>query len=813
VATYLKRILDLFFAIIGIIVALPLLPLIALLIKLDSKGPIFYACDRIGKAGKLFKMYKFRTMLDVPVEIGTSLSPRGDVRTTDFGRILRRTKINELPQLFNILKGEMSFVGPRPEAPDLAELYPEKAKILFSVKPGLVGPSQILYRNEEELYPDGVDPKKYYIQKILPPKIKVDLEYVNQPTLFNYLKYILLSIKETLFGAISRRHFFENRSQIYLFLSDAAFVFACYAFAIILRFENSIPEEDLRMFITLFPLFLFYRIVCFMGFGLYGVLIRYVNLQTLTTVAKAVTVSSLLSALTIYAMGYHAFPRSIYVIDWLCLNFFMGFVRFPGKFVRNKMYGKEDDNRKRVLIYGAGDKGNLAVTGLKKIVRIVGFLDDDQSKRNKKIQEFKIMGNRYDIESLSKIYRIDEVIIAVSNLDEKNLNHIISICNKAKVSYSMLTALVDSYFDRIRRESIHYKKIYNWLGCEDIEADLPELKEGLTGKNVLVIAASNHLGVEFLKNVVRGTPEKIVLLDKYESYLLEALQSLSNIYPRERIRSFLFDSEIRRSTTERIFEQEKPDIVIHMGTRKYASLVEIDPLTLIKENIVQTWDMMQMAERYGSKLFMMTSSIGAEAPENLIESTLKLSECYLQSCFQESSSKGAIVRLYHLLENRGGIIPYIQNQIRNGRRIRLNHPEDRGYFLTVATAAKVILLAAVMALKGNGSGSIYMPLFNGPARVLDVVKLIIEDLGLDPGKDIQIDYDHPGAAKKWEERILPDGQNVQDTKYEQIKLVCPSTHLSKREAIKEIERFRLMMERGDRDQIYLRVNELMNLKR
>jgi hypothetical protein len=118
-----------------------------------------------------------------------------------------------------------------------------------------------------------------------------------------------------------------------------------------------------------------------------------------------------------------------------------------------------------------------------------------------------------------------------------------------------------------------------------------------------------------------------------------------------------------------------------------------------------------------------------------------------------------------------------------------------------------------MASKGNASGSIYMPLFNGPARVLDMVKLILEDLGLDPGKDIQIDYDHAGSAKKWEERILLDGQHVQDTRYEQIKLVCPSTHLSKREAIKEIERFRSMMEAGERDQIYLRVNELMNLKR
>ena len=139
---FLKRALDILLASIGTLLLLPVFPLIAILIKLDSKGPVLYLCNRIGKNGKLFKMYKFRTMLEIPAKVGTSVSPQGDVRVTDFGRILRRTKLNELPQLINILKGDMSFVGPRPEAPDLAELYPEDAKILFSVKPGLVGPAR-----------------------------------------------------------------------------------------------------------------------------------------------------------------------------------------------------------------------------------------------------------------------------------------------------------------------------------------------------------------------------------------------------------------------------------------------------------------------------------------------------------------------------------------------------------------------------------------------------------------------------------------------------------------------------------------------
>jgi len=111
-----KRAIDILLSGFGMIIAIPFLPFVALLIKLDSKGPMFYSTDRVGKGMKIFRMHKFRTMMDTSIEVGESVSPQYDPRVTPFGRFLRRTKMNELPQLFNILKGDMTFVGPRPEA-------------------------------------------------------------------------------------------------------------------------------------------------------------------------------------------------------------------------------------------------------------------------------------------------------------------------------------------------------------------------------------------------------------------------------------------------------------------------------------------------------------------------------------------------------------------------------------------------------------------------------------------------------------------------------------------------------------------------
>ena len=199
----LKRLLDIVLAIIGVAFFLPVVPVLVALIKLDSKGAVFYTCERFGKGRIPFKMYKFRTMYETPGQIGPSVCPQGDSRVTPVGRFLRRTKLNELPQLINVLKGDLAVVGPRPESPDLAALYPPHAWAIFTVKPGLFGPNQIHTFHEEEQYPPEVDPQSYYIEVILPNKLTMDLDYVHHHSMFVDLKCIFDAIKLTLF------HFFD----------------------------------------------------------------------------------------------------------------------------------------------------------------------------------------------------------------------------------------------------------------------------------------------------------------------------------------------------------------------------------------------------------------------------------------------------------------------------------------------------------------------------------------------------------------------------------------------------------------------------
>jgi lipopolysaccharide/colanic/teichoic acid biosynthesis glycosyltransferase len=420
---------------------LPWLPIIALFIKVDSKGPVFYACKRVGQGGRIFKMYKLRTMYETPVKLGPSLSPRGDPRVTLVGRILRRFKLNELPQFFNVLKGDMTLVGPRPEAPDLAAAYPEAAKVIFTVKPGLVGPNQILGRNEEESYPPGVDPVQFYIEHILPKKIPVDVQYITNKSLLKNFKYMFLALKVTLTKAISRQHLWENRSQIYLMLADLGACVFSLTVAHLLRYEGFSNQDSFQTFLMLLPLTVLVHLPIFAYFGFFHTLIRHLSIFDIKRIFKGVAFSSLilvaiffLSGLAIYTKPMvSSYSRSVFLIDWVLLTILLVALRlFLKKMYLHYRAADDSKDTKRVLIWGAGDAGELCLRYLKKnqnpIYTVVGFLDDNSGKRGRHIGGYKILGDRHHLKVLAQLYKINEVLVAIPSATPEELQKIIGSC-------------------------------------------------------------------------------------------------------------------------------------------------------------------------------------------------------------------------------------------------------------------------------------------------------------------------------------------------------------------------------------------------
>ncbi len=193
---FLKRIFDVVFSLLGLLVSSILMVIIAILIKLDSSGPVIYSQWRVGKNGRLFKLYKFRTMVKDADKIGGTVTTADDPRITRIGKILRKFKLDELPQLWNVLKGDMSFVGPRPDVPGFADKLKGRDRIILSVRPGITGPATLKFRNEEELLKQQENPEEYNLKVIWPEKVRLNREYVENYSFWKDIKYILLTIKD-----------------------------------------------------------------------------------------------------------------------------------------------------------------------------------------------------------------------------------------------------------------------------------------------------------------------------------------------------------------------------------------------------------------------------------------------------------------------------------------------------------------------------------------------------------------------------------------------------------------------------------------
>ena len=192
----MKRLFDIVASSLGLIALSPLFLVLALWIKADSRGPVFYRQTRVGKDNRDFRLYKFRSMRP-DADKGSLITIGGrDPRVTRSGYYIRKYKLDEFPQLINVLKGDMSLVGPRPEVRKYVDMYtPQQMKVL-SVRPGITSLASIRYRNENEILAAADDPDRCYIEQVMPDKLRIDLEYVGNASLANDIRLILSTFKE-----------------------------------------------------------------------------------------------------------------------------------------------------------------------------------------------------------------------------------------------------------------------------------------------------------------------------------------------------------------------------------------------------------------------------------------------------------------------------------------------------------------------------------------------------------------------------------------------------------------------------------------
>ena len=443
----LKRAVDFLVALVGLLVLLPLLLIVALLIKLDTTGPIFFRHRRVGRNGKPFSIYKFRTMVPGADKMGSRLTTKHDPRVTRIGQILRWFKIDELPQLINVLVGDMSLIGPRPEDPYFVGFYSREQRRVLSVRPGIVGPSQILGRDELESYPEGLkDTEAYYVQHILPGKLARDLDYVEGRSFGGDMALLARGLWVTVRGAVKTKFLWRRRWRIVLFLVDGALVVVAHYCSYMVRQEFTFPA--LPGFL-LKPLLitLCVRLVALMYFGAYQGVFAYFGLWDLIALSKAVTLSALLAGGVTFFIGLQSYPRSVFVIDWAVCLFMLGGLRYGLRAWVRQRWRQRGQKRRKAIVVGAGVGGEQIARALLEDplcpYRPVGFIDETPERWGALIHGVRVLGGAAELPLAISANGVQAVFVCMSDLSDHGAREVVEVCEQVGVEYRVVPTLSD----------------------------------------------------------------------------------------------------------------------------------------------------------------------------------------------------------------------------------------------------------------------------------------------------------------------------------------------------------------------------------
>jgi len=436
-----RRFFDIVISLTGIFVTLPVTMPVILLLSIESPRHIFFSQTRLGRKGRPFSMHKFRKFPVAWHDDGPGVTVAFDARMTKLGIFLERTKIDELPQLWNILKGDMTIVGPRPESMKFKDLFVGEYAEVLGFKPGIFGPNQVNFRNEAELYPPDVPPEKFYRETLFPVKAQRDLAYFRETKPFKDLLFVARGVLSTLSGIIKWRRFVNLHAKIVI--ADVLMIEAAYSLAHLTRYSGFPPESEWGVFLHGFW---FLPPLLIAGMAVFGCYRNPARFFYVPDALRLIVVSSFLWLIFFIALFSVHRALSLYLIP-LVWSFLIIFLMFPRVALKFFWEIKPLDSRRQaasnILIYGAGRVGmsmSRLINGKSSSIKLVGFIDDDPDLRGRRVQGFQVLGRESDIPTIHSVHKFDEIWLTF-NPDRIKRSRVHTFCQRQQVKMTVLSEM------------------------------------------------------------------------------------------------------------------------------------------------------------------------------------------------------------------------------------------------------------------------------------------------------------------------------------------------------------------------------------
>jgi len=564
--------------------------------------------------------------------------------------------------------------------------------------------------------------------------------------------------------------------RIFLVITDIILINGSVFLSLIMRFEiniASVPEEYIQKYIVNVIPFTVVTLIIFWCFRMYHSLWQYASIAELYKIVEACVVAELAHLCVTSFMGW-MLPRSCYFTSGVFLIVAMSASRFMYRLLRQLINEyRHTSEQVKIMIIGAGEATSVLMREISNSryldnSKVVCIIDDDLGKVGKYIRGVKIVGTRDHIKEYARYYDIDEIIFAIPSASTKDKREILNICKETSCNLKILPGVYQMVDGEINIKDLRNVDVLDLLGRDPVKVDIESIMGYVKDKTVLVTGGGGSIGSELCRQLVSHKPKCLVIFDIYENNAYDIQQELKIKYPDANVVT-LIGSIRNTSRLESVFEQYKPDIVYHAAAHKHVPLMEVSPNEAIKNNVVGTWNVAKMADKYGVKKFVMISTDKAVNPTNVMGATKRICEMIIQSFNEKSKTDFVAVRFGNVLGSNGSVIPLFKRQIEAGGPVTVTHPDIIRYFMTIPEAVSLVLQAGAYA-KG---GEIFILDMGEPVKIDDLAKNLIRLSGYTLGVDMEIKYTGLRPGEKLYEELLMNEEGMQDTDNKLIHIGRP----------------------------------------
>ncbi len=545
-----------------------------------------------------------------------------------------------------------------------------------------------------------------------------------------------------------------------------------HAAAYWLRFDGALgPAEWLALSHTAFWAVAI-KLVVFAWFRIYQSWNRYVTFADLMALLYAATVSSLLLLLADYLLlpGVTT-ARSVFLMDWGLTIVVVGGLRSLLRFVEE---GQRSifltHGRKPVLIVGANDSGEALLRAIRRNPKlpywVAGFIAEDKQATQMHLAGVPVVGTLDQTCQLARKYDIAEVLITAGELSGQRMRNLVDEARQQDLQVRVLPS-----YEQLLRGTVNLRprevSIEDLLGREPVRLNLEELQRWIDDRVLLVTGSAGSIGSEICRQLLQFSPKKLIALDRSEN---------GQFFLERELRALAGDTEIEiciadindAARISRLFRQHQPEIIFHAAAYKHVPLMEANPGEGVKNIILATRTLADLAHQQGVSSFVMISTDKAVNPTSVMGTCKRVAELYVQALAQKSDCRFVTVRFGNVLDSAGSVIPIFRDQIARGGPVTVTDPEMRRYFMTIPEASQLVIQAGAM---GNG-GEIFVLDMGEPVRIVDLAQDMIRLSGLRAGEDIEIAFVGMRPGEKLFEELHCQGEGHLPTTHSKIMVAA-----------------------------------------